>query len=805
VHSTHDWTATQPGEDFVEAWADVKTPGNGRTYSVGTMTIRETTNLVFSNMTQPAISNAWPLTWPGIPQQSVGSEVPVIVIQCTDRIGGIVWQKYFYGQTPLQDSVSRGTNARAISVWPDATLSGTRIAICGETFDQTLPGSSSSPAAIGAAQPNGFIAVLDGSGDLLWSHHLFGSSTQQRSAVTDLSIRVQVSGESVSDVVTYCGISSHGNPGPGLPLSPKLPFDMQSTFLCNGDTNHGPGQWDGIVGRVTRTGTSAPQVTFHSIVGGPDQDGLWGLAEVDIVHFVAVGSHRSLGLVAAGLQFPMPQFVNNGWGGPCHVGVVLHFDASNTGIQQSLILDAGGVIGDTLGVASAVTIARDVIVAWHTESLATQPPTFPGADHAVFVVGETSDPDPFGQDANGPNWPNLLFSNTVGTTISGTTDGFLMAYSTNYEGNFVGPRLAAWTGTIWGTPGSDGLIGIQSWNEFGGHFAVVGHSTYVPPNTSATQAPDMVIETHFYNNGIPGAPSTTNAPSNGTFQILPVRKWRYFSDATDRAAAMGPRHAYAVNSSSAGLAFDVGPLWQPQGGGIAVDERGRVTAVGQTSATDYLVHGGRDRDGAPGADAVRTDLDMVPGSFARSDGTGEPSIGGLYAALSQQGGTTTPACALNPFGARISPTGSGIEGLFGTSLPRMLIDFEGNPPTVGTPPNSAILVVRATPRVSLAGLAVLQIGVPLSAPVTGLFGPSGPFGLFPADLSEAWITGQEFISLTVIGDVDTHRVYRVILPPGGVGGAFTVQMFALLAFDPVGPGGACFSYAAASPAMFLQF
>jgi len=53
--------------------------------------------------------------------------------------------------------------------------------------------------------------------------------------------------------------------------------------------------------------------------------------------------------------------------------------------------------------------------------------------------------------------------------------------------------------------------------------------------------------------------------------------------------------------------------------------------------------------------------------------------------------------------------------------------------------------------------------------------------------------------------VDTHRVYRVILPPSGIGSAFTVQMFALLPFDPVGPGGACFSYAAASPAMFLQF
>ena len=42
-YATHDWTVSVPGFGaFREAWADVKAPGNGRQYAVGTITVSNT-------------------------------------------------------------------------------------------------------------------------------------------------------------------------------------------------------------------------------------------------------------------------------------------------------------------------------------------------------------------------------------------------------------------------------------------------------------------------------------------------------------------------------------------------------------------------------------------------------------------------------------------------------------------------------------------------------------------------------------------------------------------------------------------
>ena len=93
--------------------------------------------------------------------------------------------------------------------------------------------------------------------------------------------------------MTYCGISSWGNSGANpqtdwlAPIRPFAPVAGCSTS-SGGDTNFAtlpfPAatyQWDGIVGRLSRN-HGAPfanlQREFHSIVGGPEQDGLFILA-----------------------------------------------------------------------------------------------------------------------------------------------------------------------------------------------------------------------------------------------------------------------------------------------------------------------------------------------------------------------------------------------------------------------------------------------------------------------------------------------------------------------------------------------
>ena len=111
-------------------------------------------------------------------------------------------------------------------MWPVLDANGepdpfaTRIAICGESGDNELP-LSQAPGGINTATWKGFIAVYDGNGALRWSHHFFGPAEGVvHCAVTDVSIRV-VDGQ---DVVTYCGISTYGNPQQNLWLTPIQPF-----------------------------------------------------------------------------------------------------------------------------------------------------------------------------------------------------------------------------------------------------------------------------------------------------------------------------------------------------------------------------------------------------------------------------------------------------------------------------------------------------------------------------------------------------------------------------------------------------
>ncbi len=294
--STYDWTSTAGAPtNLSEAWADTKTPGKGFTYSVGTIDVEQTT-------TNPTFSTYLSTGLPASVVNPTGLSVSpstvrrqVAILQCVDAVGEIQWQRYFFGST-MASGARRATNARAVSVWEAETAADARIAICGETYDDVLPLSQDSTGFVqsGALQPDptGFIAVYNGDGLLLWSHHFFGvplanpliSDNQPDCAITDLSIRVEGEGSSQRDVVTYCGISSYGNPTAGNAwLDPILPFANVTTGTSAGNHDFGPYQWDGIVGRLSRDhatpyGNLARE--FHLTVGGPERDGLFGIAEM---------------------------------------------------------------------------------------------------------------------------------------------------------------------------------------------------------------------------------------------------------------------------------------------------------------------------------------------------------------------------------------------------------------------------------------------------------------------------------------------------------------------------------------------
>jgi len=230
VYATHDWTlgvvTPEPLEQYRETWADVKTPGDDRQYTVGTIQVRTTENALFSG--EDAVPVTEPGGFPPIFNLLQGQSRQVVIVQCTDAtplaagpatFQQVFWQRYFYGGNALGETSDRASNARGIAVWPEETAAATRIAICGETYDERLPGSVATFVAATALAPTGFISVLDGDGNLLWTHHVFGADPAQSCAITDVSIRVEPDGR---EVVTYCGISTHGDPGPGTPLTRLL-------------------------------------------------------------------------------------------------------------------------------------------------------------------------------------------------------------------------------------------------------------------------------------------------------------------------------------------------------------------------------------------------------------------------------------------------------------------------------------------------------------------------------------------------------------------------------------------------------
>jgi hypothetical protein len=780
IFSTYDWTQATAGSEqqFREVWADVKTPGGfpefganadaRRTYAVGTIEVRDTR----MGLALYSQFRADPHDLQGFFLTAATAKRQVVIVQ-SSKAGdnGIAWQTYLFGSTTgiSPNSNTRAMNARAISVWEATDPLNARIAVCGETYDEIVPQSQapSGWAQANASNPSGFISVLDGTGALRWSFHFFaGNDPDADCAITDLSIRVDAEG---NEIVTYCGISSHGLATSGTThLDPIHPFASPiAGTLSAGDTNQGTGQWDGFVGRLVHN-SSGTSRTFHSIVGGPGTDGLFGLAEVDENVFAVVGYTETAQSTGPGLfPFPAPTAPT----APYRHGALLVFDARTIG--SGLVLHSGVPIGT--GNRDLSTIARDVCVGFDSLITATASPT----SQKLYVVGSTNDGG-FGSTA---------FSAGTNPSIHGQDDGFVcVAYLD------ATPLAPVGTGSLfplgynyWGGPGDDGLTGVNNWNEFSERIATVGWR-------STGGATDIGVTSWLHNESFGfGNPPGNTAPPIQTLELIEVRTSVFGSSTTDLPAAMGP-----VCATSVGLAFDTFGLDQESGGGIAVGNDGRINAVGMSNGTNYPVLGAGSRSDNAVQDAVRTELDMVLGpsvsvggaplmGMGRTDGTGfqaSPAFPPRDPSTLQvtHTGGTTPACALAPFGRRIG------EPL--PPLQRMLIDYEGNPPLAGSC-DAAILVTRPS---STIGTAIVQLGLPPATPWLTLGG------------TDFWLAGpsSQNAQLLFFGSPTTLRIPLPTFPiTGSLPVQLSVQVICLLAGTTTfAPG--CTSDFTASPALFFE-
>src|SRR5262245_1106026 len=171
--STHDWTAPNAELDFRDGFADVKTPGDGQNYAVGTTEFHSVT----SSSTFSGAPVSPPPGTPFFTLPGPSDKKQVAILQITNAAQGIVQQRYFYGlsgpASPPSPLNLRATTARGISVWPAASLTDTRVVICGETFDDEIPLSQVPPGSrsVSGLHASGFIAVYDGNATLLWTHH----------------------------------------------------------------------------------------------------------------------------------------------------------------------------------------------------------------------------------------------------------------------------------------------------------------------------------------------------------------------------------------------------------------------------------------------------------------------------------------------------------------------------------------------------------------------------------------------------------------------------------------------------------
>jgi hypothetical protein len=748
-HSTHDFT-TSTEESLNEVWADVKSPGGGRTYSVGTIEI-------LSNVVAPKFSfvdvELPPAPAPVINRETVSQ---VVILQAVNDDQTIEWQRYFYGRNGSFEGGTEGSNARAISVWTAFDCHGapdwaaTRIAICGETFDRQLPLSQAGLLTAWAPdRPNGFIAVYNGLGDLLWTYHFFGTSTVAKSAITDLCIRVEQRGGTTHDVVTYCGISTHGVPGLSTPLDPLLPFGALTappscTSGVHGASNNGTqdGQWDGIVGRVSRPqgGTGPGVAEFHSIVGGTAQDALFGIAEITPTRFAVVGSTSDS--VATTASFPLSDACLNSQAGYC-VGVMMLFEVvvGSNQFATALNLLSSKSIG---GVSSEVaTVARDVAV---IPDSSVSPALLP----LLHIVGSTTDAG--------------MFSTAAGfqSVHGGGVDGFYLAAL-----EVSGDLLIA-NGSWVGGAGDQVLTGVAAWAEFPDHLAFVGYDLDVGGS-------DLLVGSVFRDTTTVHSPPQNPPPPS--LQLVLARGGTIGGPGPEFPCMMGSKQAM-----TSGISFKDRNLGLPAGGGIAMGPTGRVHVVGGTNElgypfTDPGLFLGRDYSGE--LDGIRTVFDMLPLGVSRTDGTGTDKGNNTTPLPTLGDGGTTPVACRTPYGVR--------PGSPWPQAKRMLLDYLGPAPNQGVQPH--IIVDRPH----------LDSGVIASAIDVGF--PAGPIVF---DQMEIWVTPGSATTYWLPWTPGYEGSLRWSLGTLLPSMTFTLQVY-ILVNTPLSCGGGPALQSIASPALTIDY
>lgn len=784
--STHDWTlpTTSGAEpviitnDFREFWADVKVPGDDFAYSVGTIEVRTTQNAFFSGA--PALPASGLLGF-SITTPTVAARQVVMLQQSSPNSSQLGWQRYYHGIN--SDESLRSTHGRGVSVWPAADPIDTRIAICGESTDQSLPISNTDAVGwpgVGGTGSAGFIAMFDGLGTLLWSHHFFGTAANQHCAITDVSVRVEfVDGLPRNDIVTFCGVSTYGMPAANETLTAVQPFaaPLGVATACpnssGGATNNGAGQWDGIVGRLTRAhaGGAGPTTTqFLSSFGGAQQDGLFGIAEIDAERFAVVGSTGRHGGGAFGLDVPVTR-------GTCPSAGTTSF---STGIAaffraipgSPLELESSQLLGSVS--ANSHTSARDVLMARSWGSVS--------GESGLVVVGATNDAGLFGSLG-----PPSVSAVAPQTAIGGGVDGYVVTGIVLPASGTPGSGQIVWVeGTFRGGTGDEGLTGVQGWSEFYDHFVVTGTmATGDIDVASFCRRPGLLMQLA----GGPVPPPLGTATIGGSAFDRPT------------AAAVAVTGPPMFNSTTEG-AYNEGGLGNPAGGGISVDKAGRAHVVGTTVSLDFpVVANGRGKTGII-HDAVRVAMDMLPPNVGRTDGTAAlplPASAPTYPLPGVFGGTT-PECALTPFGHQIGLTDPQIA----PAAPRMLIDWDGSIPAAGV--NGSVLVSRP-PLSSVSNFSAVQFGFPGTNPAI----PGGPFPLLP-DGVLLWTTDPSALVFTqpLFGFQVVELPVPTLPPPPPGGITFTVQLLCLAlpvaggALGPICPVGGQ-SLVVASPALWLNW
>jgi len=526
---------------------------------------------------------------------------------------------------------------------------------------------------------------------------------------------------------------------------------------------------------------------FHSNVGGRQQDGLWGIAELTKDRFVVVGGSAVAlpgapngGAGTGGIQpsFPFTDPFYD-WGAEDRycIGAVLLFDASpirlGVGPLELELSYPLGRPGDkplqSGGSYPRLTHVRDVCVTLARNA---------AGPAAIMLVGATNDVE------FNPLTTQLsdLFGVLGSSPVSGygpppgsatVKDGFLLKMRDIIDwpvsgAGIVSPYqvMATFQGAADG-----GYCGVAAWSEHASHVYVAGRGADI---------------------------SVTSFDADS---LVPIRGDVILSVAVEEVAAMGIAHC---TDSDAGvlnpkLEYYQGPpgvhnpnqglgaLGSPAGGGLAVDPRGRLNVAGSTSSVGYPVVSdslfpaspARPYFSQPGqpneSNGIRTMLDMLPYRVGRSDGTGEQIHNGVWipAPLAGWTGGTTPTCALLPFGRRVGevlPAGT-------VPLDRMLVDWDGSAPQASS--SYAIVIDAPPPGWQLLG-TVIQWGVPTLPPPPSPGQSALTFGGI-----ENWVTNGVSHSFVV----GTNRVTFALPPalPGGV--TYSAQVVAFLAAPlvPVAP------------------